>query len=83
MYAARKKWDLKGVTVTVSHDKKYTADCDDCELPNTKIDHFIRIVGLNDDLDTSQRKRLLEIANKCPIHKTLEASSVIETELLS
>ena len=81
MCAARKKWDLKGVTVTVSHNKKYAADCDDCELPSTKIDHFTRVVELNGDLDTSQRKRLLEIANKCPVHKTLEASSMIETEL--
>ena len=81
MYAARKKWNVTGIKVAVTHDKKYAQDCAECEQPRTKIDHFNRVIDLSGDLDDSQRKRLLEIANKCPVHKTLEASSVIETEL--
>ncbi|MFD1381260.1 bifunctional alpha/beta hydrolase/OsmC family protein [Fodinicurvata halophila] len=81
MYARRKGWPLTQVSVDVSHDKRHAEDCADCETREGKIDVFTRVVRLEGDLSDEQRQRLLEIADKCPVHRTLHASSVIETEL--
>ena len=80
MYARRKKWPLEYVWVDVTHDKVHAQDA---EAGNSvrKIDSFRREIHLGGDLDDAQRKRLLEIADKCPVHKTLEHSSRIETVL--
>lgn len=80
MYARRKKWPLTHVRVDVSHDKVHAEDCADCERGG-KIDLFKREITLEGDLDEEQRARLLEIADKCPVHRTLEASSRVETTL--
>ena len=82
MYAQRKKWDLKKAKVHVDHSNNYSEDCAGCEKLNSKIDHFTRKIELVGNLDEAQRKRLLEIANKCPVHRTLHASSVVRTELV-
>jgi len=76
MYARRKKWPLIGVSVDITHAKQH-----DPAAPNNKIDAFQRIVTLQGDLDETQRARLLEIADKCPVHKTLEAGAKVETTL--
>lgn len=81
MYADRKKWDLREVRVHLNHEKKYQEDCIDCENPKSKIDHIERLIELDGDLDETQRQRLLEIADKCPVHKTLEADTLIKTIL--
>ncbi len=81
MYADRKQWDLKGVTVHLEHGKKYREDCEDCEQPHRKIDHFEREIILEGDLDDKQKQRLLEIADKCPVHKTLHAEVAVVTTL--
>ncbi len=81
MYARRKKWPLTHVRVDVSHDKVHAQDCEDCEK-GAKIDVFKREITLEGDLDADQRTRLLEIADKCPVHRTLESASHIETHLV-
>ncbi len=80
IYARRKKWPLSHVSVDVTHDKVHAQDAEtDGEA---KADHFFRKIRLEGDLDEDQRTRLLEIANKCPVHRTLEQSSVVKTELI-
>ncbi len=80
MYARRKKWPLKSVRVDVTHNKVHAQDAEAGKAVQ-KIDQFNREIFLTGDLDDAQRKRLLEIADKCPVHKTLEHSSRIETKL--
>lgn len=77
MYARRKGWPLTGVTVDVDHGKCHVQDSE----TGQKIDCFTRTIHLSGDLDAEQRARLLEIADKCPVHKTLERSNRIETAL--
>ncbi|MDW4548471.1 bifunctional alpha/beta hydrolase/OsmC family protein [Defluviimonas sp. D31] len=81
MYARRKKWPLAHVRVDVSHGKVHAEDCADCEK-GARIDRFLREITLEGDLDEDQRAKLLEIADKCPVHRTLEHSSRIETRLV-
>jgi uncharacterized OsmC-like protein/alpha/beta superfamily hydrolase len=82
MYADRKKLPLTRVTVEISHDKVHADDCIECTEGRTGlIDRFERI-RLEGPLDEDSRRRLLEIADKCPVHRTLEASSVIATVLV-
>jgi len=80
MYARRKKWPLEHVRVDVTHDKVHAQDAE-AGTAAQKIDSFRREIHLEGDLDDEQRKRLLEIADKCPVHKTLEHSSRILTVL--
>ncbi|MDI3337370.1 bifunctional alpha/beta hydrolase/OsmC family protein [Defluviimonas aestuarii] len=82
MYARRKKWPLTHVRVDVSHAKVHAEDCIDCDN-GAKVDVFQREITLEGDLDTDQRERLLEIADKCPVHRTLEATSRVETTLVT
>lgn len=81
MYAERKDWPLVRVSVAVSHRKDHMRDCEDCEDKAAKVDVFKREIRFEGDLDEVQRTRLLEIADNCPVHKTLEVSSIIETRL--
>ncbi|ASP22401.1 OsmC-like protein [Antarctobacter heliothermus] len=79
MYARRKGWPLTGISVDVTHDKVHAQDAG--TSATTRIDRFLRRITLEGDLDSDQRARLLEIADKCPVHKTLEQGAEIETEL--
>ncbi len=79
MYARRKKWPLDSVLVDVTHDKVHAQDAE--TGATQKIDTFYRKIHFEGDLDEAQRARLLEIADKCPVHKTLLHSSRIETTL--
>lgn len=72
MYARRKKLDIKSVSVNVTHEKIHAVDCDDCEKSDGQIDQFTRHISIDGDLNPAQQKRILEIADKCPVHKTLE-----------
>ncbi|WP_298861955.1 bifunctional alpha/beta hydrolase/OsmC family protein [uncultured Sulfitobacter sp.] len=80
MYAWRKKWPLDHVSVDVSHNKVHAQDA---ALSNgEQIDSFSRCITLTGpDLTPDQRQRLLEIADRCPVHRTLERTSVVETNL--
>lgn len=82
MYAKRKKWPLEDATTHVSHAKQHMEDCEDCENKSAKIDVFVREIEVSGPLDDAQRQRLLEIAERCPVHKTLHAEAKIETRLL-
>ena len=82
MYADRKEWNVEEVNVHVKHSKIHAEDCGACETTNTsKIDNFVRVIELKGDLDDGQKLRLLEIANKCPVHKTLLSDLQIDTTL--
>jgi len=83
MYARRKKWDLKEVKVHINHGKKYVEDCNNCDEKTSKIDHFERCIEVEGDLSEEQVERLLEIANRCPVHRTLSRDISISTDLLS
>lgn len=81
MYADRKQWPLEGVRVRLTHDKIHASDCAECETKQGKIDRFTRAIELQGALSVEQRQRLLEIADKCPVHRTLESEVRIETSL--
>ncbi len=67
--------------LTLAHDKIHVADCADCETRDGRIDRIERRLALDGALDEAQRTRLLEIADKCPVHKTLKGEIEILTEL--
>ena len=80
MYARRKDWPLDHVSVDVEHGKIHAEDCADCETKDGKIDRFVRRIRLEGTLDAAQRARLMEIADRCPVHRTLESEISIVTE---
>lgn len=80
MYADRKKWPLAEVRVHLNYENKYVEDARNCES-DQRIGRFTRTLEIAGDLDDKQRQRLLEIANKCPIHKTLKNGVHVSTEL--
>jgi putative redox protein len=71
LYAERKALALEGVTVELSHAKIHAADCESCETKEGMIDRIERVIALAGRLDADQRRRLMEIADKCPVHRTL------------
>jgi len=79
MYAARKKWDLSNVEVTLEHSREHKADCEDCNNQGNRVDIIDRVITIEGDLDETQRSRLLEIADKCPVHKTMTNRVEINT----
>lgn len=81
MYADRKKWDVQNITVHLQHSKEYPADYKTAKNKKVKIDKIERILEIEGNLDEKQRKRLLEIADKCPVHRTLHGDIVVETKL--
>lgn len=81
MYARRKGWPLAHIRVDVTHDKMHAQDCTHCGQDD-RIDRFTRAITLDGPLDEAQRGRLMEIADRCPVHRTLSASAVIETRLV-
>ncbi len=80
MYAARKGIALQGVSVLLSHDRIHADDCATCETEAGKVDRISRRIALQGDLDPETRQKLLEIADRCPVHRTLTHEVVIETE---
>jgi len=79
MYARRKGWPLTHVSVDVSHSKVHAQDAETGS--KNRIDEFTRLIWLEGDLDADQRARLMEIADKCPVHRTLEHGARVQTEL--
>jgi len=82
MYAGQKKWPLERVTVKLRHDKIHADDCTECETRAGKIDRIEREILLTGNLDDAQRARLKEIADKCPVHRTLHSEVLIKTRML-
>jgi uncharacterized OsmC-like protein len=81
LYAKRKKWPLQDVTVRLRHSKSYAEDCATCETKNAGLDKIEREIVLTGPLTEEQKTRLLEIANKCPVHRTLTSEIRIESWL--
>jgi putative redox protein len=81
MYARRKGWPLEGAEVRLRHSRVYNQDCADCEDKNALIERVDRSLRLIGPLSSEQRHRLLEIADKCPVHRTLTAGVEIRTAL--
>lgn len=83
MYSNRKKWDLKEITVHLSHGKDYAVDCESCEDDKSKIDVITKSIEVDGNLDESQKNRLLEIADRCPVHRTIMGKIEIRSHLAS
>jgi putative redox protein len=79
LYAERKALPLDRVTVRLSHSKIYAEDCANCETKEGMLDRIDRAITLSGSLDESQRARLMEIADKCPVHRTLTSEIEIRT----
>lgn len=82
LYARTKKWPLESVTVNLRHSKIHATDCRDCETKEGKIDRIEREIHFVGTLDAEQQKRLLEIADKCPVHRTLKSEIDIQTRAI-
>jgi len=80
MYAERKSLPLDRVTVTLSHSKIHAEDCAQCETRVGMLDQFDRVISMEGALDAEQRKKLMEIADKCPVHRTLTSEIRIVTK---
>jgi putative redox protein len=80
-YADFKGIPLERVSVELEHNKIYATDCEECETKEGKIDRIDRSITLEGNLDPQQRQKLLEIADKCPVHRTLHSEVLIKTEL--
>lgn len=81
MYANRKKWPLEDVDVLLRHSREHHSDCEDCDAQPAKLEVLNRTIHLHGPLDDTQRRRLLDIADRCPVHRTLESDLLIRTEL--
>ncbi len=82
MYANHKQIDLQDIHVELHHDRIHAKDCADCDKQPQQMDVITRTIQLTGGLDEQQRARLLEIANSCPVHKTLRNKIQIETSLV-
>jgi len=81
MYARRKNWPLEAIHVDITHNKVHAQDCEACLSTISKVDVFTRKIHLSGPLDDDQKQRLLEIADKCPVHRTLESEVKVKTVL--
>ena len=82
LYAQRKAWPLESVEVRLSHERIHAEDCAECETREGMLDRINKDLVLNGALDTEQRQRLAEIAERCPVQRTLTREVVIEQRLL-
>ena len=81
MYARRKQWPLERVVVRLQHARIHAEDCAECETKEGRLDRIEREISLSGPLTAEQRDRLLEIANRCPVHRTLTSEIDIRTRL--
>lgn len=81
LYARRKGWPLTGVTVRLRHSRVHADDCAECETKQGMLDRIGQEIAVAGELTKEQRNRLLEIAEKCPVHRTLTSEINIRTTL--
>lgn len=81
MYARRKQWPLERVTVRLRHSKVHAKDCAECEVKEGMLDRIERELTFDGALSSEQRARLLDIANRCPVHRTLISKILIESRM--
>jgi putative redox protein len=79
LYADRKAIPLERTTVALKHNRIYAKDCEECDTKEGMISQIERVITMEGDLDDDQRKKLLEIADKCPVHRTLTSEIRIAT----
>ena len=79
LYADHKKLPLERVSVRLVHNRIHAEDCLNCETKEGMVDRIDRNITMEGPLDTEERRRLLEIADKCPVHRTLESEIEIRT----
>jgi putative redox protein len=79
LYADRKSLPLERVTVSLKHSKIHATDCEECETREGMLDQIDRVIHMDGALDAEQRKKLMEIADKCPVHRTLTSEIRIIT----
>jgi putative redox protein len=82
LYARRKQWPLEGVTVRLQHSRIHATDCAECETKEGMLDRIEREISLGGSLSDEQRTRLLEIAERCPVHRTLTSEINIRSRLV-
>ena len=82
LYARRKGWPLSGVTVRLRHSRIHAEDCAECETKQGMLDHIESEIVLEGQLVEEQRTKLLEIANRCPVHRTLTSEIHISSRLI-
>jgi len=82
MYAERKGIALHHVEVRLNHERVHARDCEDCETKDVLLDEIQSLIYLEGDLDETQRMRFLEIAVRCPVHRTLSSEIKIRSELI-
>jgi putative redox protein len=81
LYARRKRWSLERVSVRLTHTREHAQDCADCEEKPVRIERIERRIAFWGNLDAEQRKQLIAIAEKCPVHRTLTGELEIRTTL--
>lgn len=81
MYANRKGWEVTNIKVHLQHQKVHAEDCLQCDTPTGKIDKIEREIEIEGNLTAEQRERMLQIANKCPVHRTLHSEVVVDSKL--
>ena len=82
LYAQRKGMDLQRITVRLQHSRIHAEDCKDCETKTGFLNRIDREIELSGNLDEAQKRRLLEIAERCPVHRTLKSEVSIRTSVL-
>lgn len=82
MYARRKKWDLQEAKVHLSYNRSYKEDCEACSTEERMLHHVDKVIELTGDLTQEQRERLLEIASRCPVHRTLKKGIIFNSSLM-
>lgn len=83
MYARRKQWPLEDVEVVLNHRREYARDCEDCGDKPVQIDHIDRKITLYGPLDAEQRDRLVDIATRCPVHRTITGTIEVADTLVT
>ena len=83
LYARRKQWPLEGVTVKLEHSRIHAVDCAECETKEGMLDRIELEISLRGTLAEEQRARLMEMADRCPVHRTLTSEVNIRTRLAS
>ena len=81
MYSDRKQWPLEDVRVKLNHQKIHAVDCETCETKEGKLDQIEREIELSGPLDNQQKQRLMQIADRCPVHRTLKSEVFIKSKL--
>jgi len=79
MYADRKKWPVEHISVELNHSRDHGKDCIECDEANPKIDIINREITITGQIDNDQHARMLEIADKCPVHRTLHNKLLVKT----